>query len=59
MKQSLLRIGTALVVGLAVAAAAGAAPASPEAFMKNMGMPGSIESEIEGQVQAAVDSYNP
>ena len=26
------------------------------AFMKNMGMPGSIESEISAQVQAAVDS---
>ncbi len=27
------------------------------AFMKNMGMPGSIESEIAAQVQAAVDTY--
>jgi hypothetical protein len=29
------------------------------AFMKNMGMPGAIEDEIAGPVQAAVDSYNP
>jgi hypothetical protein len=27
------------------------------AFMKNMGMPGSIESEIQAQVQAAIDTY--
>ena len=27
------------------------------AFMKNMGMPGSIEDEITAQVQAAVDTY--
>jgi hypothetical protein len=27
------------------------------AFMKNMGMPGSIEDEIQAQVQAAVDTY--
>jgi hypothetical protein len=28
------------------------------AFMKNMGMPGSIESEISAQVQAAADTYD-
>ena len=29
------------------------------AFMKNMGMPGSIASETEAQIQAAADTYAP
>jgi hypothetical protein len=62
-----VRRATLLAVALAVATTAGAAPAAPPgvmkmyfedagkwAFMKNMGMPGSIADEISAQVRPAL-----